>query len=367
MLKNKREWNIGADDDRAAQIAQENPLNEEDQQAAENEVVHHRTGSHGDERRAVVKGHELHPRRQRAVVVYLLDLGANARHHVAGMQRAVHDDDGRDDIVLVVAAGLAEARHVADGNFGDVFHKDRHAVRLPKRHVLDIRDFVALRDIRGAAGVHQADAANIHRLLAHIDGASADIDIGVADRADDLRQRHVVGVELVQIDFDVKLLGGPAPSIELDDAGDGQQPPLQYPVLNGSQVGQAEMRRPGHLVPVDFADQAGGLDLRRDVVRQTDVLLQIDRSLGEREVIVDPVVERHPHEGETIERGRADDVDPRRRGEADLDRDRIVTLHLFRRQAGCLGGDFQNDRGRVRIGFDIELGKGEQAGAQEDK
>ena len=169
------------------------------------EVVQHRAGGDGDERRAVVKGHELHPRRQRAVVVDLLDLGAHARHHVVGVQRAVHDDDGGDDVVLVIAAGLAEARHVADGHLGDVFHKDRHAVRLRKRDVLDVRDLVALGDIRGAAGVHQTDAANVHRLLAHVDGASADIDIGVADRADDLRQRDVVGVELVQIDFDVDI------------------------------------------------------------------------------------------------------------------------------------------------------------------
>ena len=97
------------------------------------QVVHHRAGGHGDERRAVVIGHELDPRRQRAVVVDLLDLGSNARHHVVGVQRAVHDDDGGDDIVLVVAAGLAEARHVADGNLGDVFDKDRHAVRLAER------------------------------------------------------------------------------------------------------------------------------------------------------------------------------------------------------------------------------------------
>ena len=36
----QRERNIGADDDGAAQIAKEQPLNEKNQQAAEDEIVH---------------------------------------------------------------------------------------------------------------------------------------------------------------------------------------------------------------------------------------------------------------------------------------------------------------------------------------
>ena len=151
----------------------------------------------------------------------------------------------------------------------------------------------------------------------------------------------------MQIDVDVVLLGRAAPGVELHDAGNGQKPPLHHPVLDRAQIGQSEMRRTGHLIAVDFADQAGGLDLRRDVVRQADVLLQVDGGLGESEVVVDAIIERDANEREPVERGRADDVDAWRRGKANLDRDGVVALHLLGRQAGSLGGDFKDDGSRI--------------------
>ena len=45
----QRERDIGADDDGAAQVAEEQPLNEEDQQAAEYQIVQHRCGGDVDE------------------------------------------------------------------------------------------------------------------------------------------------------------------------------------------------------------------------------------------------------------------------------------------------------------------------------
>jgi hypothetical protein len=50
MEKNKRKRNIGADDDGAAQIAEKNPLNQEHQQTAENQIVQHRMGRDIDQR-----------------------------------------------------------------------------------------------------------------------------------------------------------------------------------------------------------------------------------------------------------------------------------------------------------------------------
>ena len=97
-------------------------------------------------------------------------------------------------------------------------------------------------------------------MLTEIDGAAAHIDVGVADRADHLRQGHVVGIELVQIDFDLELFGGAAPGVDLHNAFDGEQPALHYPILDRAKVGQAEMRRAFDLVAVDFADQARSLE-----------------------------------------------------------------------------------------------------------
>src|ERR1700744_3571522 len=138
----------------------------------------------------------------------------------------------------------------------------------------------------------------------------------------------------MKIDVDVIFLGGAAPGIDLDDARYGEKPPLQDPVLHRAQIGQPEMRRPDHLITVDFADQAGALDLRRDVIRQADILLQVDRSLRQRKIVVDVILKYDAYERQTIERCRADDVDAGRGGKPDFDRNGEIELHLLGRLAG---------------------------------
>ena len=110
---------------------------------------------------AVIERDQFYARRKASVAVDLFDLGPHPRHDVIGVQRAVHDDNRGNDIILVVAAGLAEPRHVADRDLGDILHEYRHAVRLTEQNVLDVLDLVALRQIGGAARVHQANAANV--------------------------------------------------------------------------------------------------------------------------------------------------------------------------------------------------------------
>ena len=283
------------------------------------------------------------------------------------MQRAVHHHDRGDDIVLFVAAGFAEPRHVADPDIGHVPDFHRHAVGLRQDDIFDVFDVVALGQVLVAAAVEEADAADIDGLLAEIDRAAADIDVGVADRRDDLGQRHAVGVEFVQADLDFEFLGRAAPGIDLDDARHRQQTALHDPILDGAQVGQTEVRRAGHLIAVDFADQARSLNRGHRIARQVDVLLQADRRLRQREIIVDAVIERHPHERQAVERGRADDIDPGRGGEPDLHRDRIVALHLLGGEAAGLGGDLKDHRRRIGIGLDVELGEGNDPGADEDQ
>src|SRR5262249_20449109 len=244
----QRERDAGPDDDGAAQVAEKNPLDEENQQAAEHEVVQHGRGGDGDQRGAVVDRDELHTGGERAVAIDLVDFAAHPRHHLVGVQGAVHDDDRGDHLVLVVAPGLPSRRHVADRALGYVFDEHRHAVRLEQQHVLDVLDLVTLGEVRRAAAVHQADAAYVDRLLAEVDRAPADVDVGVADRADDLRERDVVGVELVEIDFDVIFLRGAAPGVHLYHARHGEEPALEHPILHGAQIGQTEVRRADKLV-----------------------------------------------------------------------------------------------------------------------
>src|SRR5215469_5029117 len=111
----------------------------------------------------------------------------------------------------MIPAGDSKPRHIAHCDLGDVLHLYRNAVRLREHDILDVVDVPALSQIAAAAAVEQTDAADIHRLLADGDLATADIDIGVAECADDLGNRNVIGVEFVQIDLDIVLLGWTAP------------------------------------------------------------------------------------------------------------------------------------------------------------
>ncbi len=63
----QRHRNGRRDDQRAAQIAQEHPLDQEDQRDAEQHVVQHGVDRDGDEIAAVVERLDLHARRQGAV------------------------------------------------------------------------------------------------------------------------------------------------------------------------------------------------------------------------------------------------------------------------------------------------------------
>src|SRR5579859_8206617 len=65
----QREWNVGADDDGAAQVAEKHPLDDENQQATENQVVQHRVRGDPDQRASIVIGNDLDARRQAAVAV----------------------------------------------------------------------------------------------------------------------------------------------------------------------------------------------------------------------------------------------------------------------------------------------------------
>ena len=123
--------------------------------------------------------------------------GLDARHDVVGVKGSAHDDDRQGNVVVVIPAGDAEPRHVADRDLGDILDLDRNAVDLREDDILDVVDVPALGQILVAAAIEQPDAADVHRLLADGDLAAADIDVGIAECADDLRYRDVVGVEFV--------------------------------------------------------------------------------------------------------------------------------------------------------------------------
>src|SRR5580658_4883913 len=121
-------------------------------------------GRDGDERRAIVVGQDLDPGGQAAVAVHLVDFGLDARHDLVGVVGAPHDDDRGDDVVLAIAPGDAEPRHIADIDPGHVLDPNRHAIDLGKDDILDVVDLVPLGQIVAAAVIDETDATNVYRL-----------------------------------------------------------------------------------------------------------------------------------------------------------------------------------------------------------
>jgi hypothetical protein len=83
--------------------------------------------------------------------------------------------------------------------------------------------------------------------------------------------------------------------------------------------------------------------------------------------VVGPPFEVALHVTQLEERLRADVVEARHSGEADLEWDRDVALGLLRAPPARLGDDLDERRDRVRIGLDVEPGVGGEPGEEEDR
>jgi hypothetical protein len=88
---------------------------------------------------------------------------------------AIHDRNGKRDVVVVVLTCDTEPWDIACFHRGDVFDIDGDAIDLGQDHVLDVGDSVALGQILIAAVIDETDTAYVDRLLAEGDLAAAHI------------------------------------------------------------------------------------------------------------------------------------------------------------------------------------------------
>src|ERR1700741_1909720 len=166
----------------------------------------------------------MHAGREATVAIHRRDFGLDLRQHVRGLAGAAHHDDRRDRVVFLVVAPYTQSRHVANRHLGDVFHHERHAVALAQHDVLDVVEAITARQVVLAAVVYQPDPADVDRLLTNADLAPAHVDVGVGERAHDLRHGDAIGLELARVGRNLELLGGTTPAVDLHDARNGQQP-----------------------------------------------------------------------------------------------------------------------------------------------
>src|SRR5580700_2899500 len=249
----ERKGDVESNDQRAAKVAEKNPLDQEDQQASENQVVQNGVRGDRDERGTVIKRNYLHTRWETPVVIQLVNCCFHLRDHVGGFFGAPHHHDGPDNIILPVSAQNPQPWPVTDRHLANILHQHRDTVDLIQHHVLDVAYLVALRQIIVTAIINQSDSTDIDGLLSNPDFAPAHIDVCIAQGRQDLWHRHAVGFELVSIHLDLKFLRGATPTIHRRDARNRQEAACDNPVLDCTQVSNSEVRWAHDLIAIDFS------------------------------------------------------------------------------------------------------------------
>ncbi len=346
-----------ADDhgERAADRAEEEPEHQRDDEHALDEVLQHGGDGAADEIGAVVDDVDGDAGRQ--LLLDLLDARAHVADHVAAVRAEEHHHDARHRLALALTRDDAVAERGRDLDLGDGAHEGRRAV------VPGADDDVG--DLRLIA--EQPLPAYGVRLLAALDVAAADVEVGGAERLDHVGEREPVRLEPRAIDDDLELLELPAHRVDLDHAGDAaelghdlpveQRAELHRRVVIGADDELVDLAEPGgHRRELGLL--GGGRELGLDAAQALEHELP-------REPHVGRVVEDHGDGREPAARGAADLHAPGDAVERVLDRRRHGALDLQRREPARAGEDRDLDGGDVGERVDGERARGPGAGAEE--
>src|SRR5262249_34293586 len=127
--KEQRKRNGRAHNEGAAQVAEKNPLQQDDQHDAEDHVFEHGLGRGLDQVLAVVDALDTYAGRQDGRIVDVLDKLLDPGDGRRTLLAAPHQHDALDDVVIVVLAGDTKPWLFADRDGRDVLDKDRGTVR----------------------------------------------------------------------------------------------------------------------------------------------------------------------------------------------------------------------------------------------
>ena len=215
-------------------------------------------------------------------------------------------------------------------------------------------------DVVEAAGC-RPDAPDVEACSPRAEPLPPTFWLAFGDGRDDLGEGDAVPAQPVGVDLHVVLLGLAAVARDVDDARHLLELPLQDPVLGGLQVAPACSPCP-RPVAEELADGVPGRELAAAALRAAETnwsrLMTSCRACfvvgAPLEVALDVA---QPEEGL-----RADVVQARHAGQADLQRDGHVALDLLGAPAVGLGDDLDHRRHRVGVGLDVELAVGVDPG-----
>src|SRR5437879_4287769 len=158
-----------------------------------------------DERRTVIKRHDLHARRQTRLK--RLDLLLDPADHGDGADAVARDDDTPHRLVRPLDERCRPER-IPELHVGDLAHEDGHAVLGPDDHVLQV-----------ARALDQPEAAHHRPGPARLDDVATDVTVTPHDGVDDGGERDAVAAQAARIDVDLILAYGATDARDLGHAG----------------------------------------------------------------------------------------------------------------------------------------------------
>ena len=191
----------------AAQVAQEDPLQQDDQHDADHHVLEHGLGRDLDQILAVVDALDPHARRQNGGAV---DVATS--FSTLSMVGELCSPRRIRTMPSTISSSWFSPAMPSLGCSPTV----TVATSLTSTGVPLFDEIMVL--ARAVDGTDQADAAHHRGLRADVDGIAADVDVRIAHRLQQLRQRQSVRHQLVEIDLKLVGLGLAAPAGDVDHA-----------------------------------------------------------------------------------------------------------------------------------------------------
>src|SRR5579875_2043409 len=215
-----------------------------------------------DEPGTIVAGNDFHARRK--ALFYLGEFRLDVVDDRESVLTIAHHDDAADGLPLPVPFGDSFAQVGAEAHNPKIAHQNRRAVVASNRNVLQVAELL---DIAHATD-HVIGAG-------HLEHAPADLVVAVANLVDHHLERNVQRKQAVRVELHLVLSDESTDSCDLRHAWDGFELVAYIPLLQGIQVGKAQVMA---LVEQDvLVHPAGagcvGADYRVNVRRQPPLKL----------------------------------------------------------------------------------------------
>ncbi len=313
----------------------------------------------GDELRAVEERLDLHALGQN-VFVQFLNLVVDAPQHRVGVVALLQQDNALHGVWIVHDLSVFAMNGSAD------LAKANLGTLRDGRDVLDLHGRAVRRFDDGVFNVlhagKQARGLHIDLLRSLLDEAAAAVGIVGRDLLLDLPNAQAVRDQLLRIELDLVLLGGPAEARHIHHALHALERLFQRPVferllLHHVVGGIGAFQR----VPVDLAHRAPvGAHLRNQIGRQIDLAQPLQHMLT-IDVAGRVVVENQRQARQASQRRRAQMCQMRNAGHLNFHRHRHLALDLLGAAPRPLGNDLDVIVGDVRIGLDRQVAEADHA------